>query len=462
VIRSIRWRIGLSVLLVFTALQLVLAAYLLDRWKVSARETVDERLSGHIRALRLHPSPEEIASYISSESEEEDAGRDHGQIFFEVRVAGKALASPSLPSEGLGSAPAQSLSRTLESSPYLLRIWERPDPSWPDGAGHVVRVAELRLGENEWRVARSLDRVELEYSAFRANLLRGLLAVSLLGAGGAWWVARRSLVPLDAMTQRARELGSLADGSLPRTGTGDELDRLGEVLNVLLDGFRSQVLHVRRVSADAAHALRTPLAAMRASLELHIQRASAQERLVLLPILESLDETIGMIQRLLFLESVEANPLDPESAEVLKLESLVQDLVETLEPIAQERDIFLGSALAPAQVRGDPAQLRSAILNLLENAIQNTPDGGAISVSLEAKDAMACLAVEDSGCGLRPDQLERVFERFYSERRGGGGTGIGLPIALAIAHAHGGTLTASSPAGARFELALPLYPTGPE
>jgi signal transduction histidine kinase len=451
VIRSIRWRIGLSVFLVIATLQLVLAVYLLDRRESAALAAIDGALSGRIRALRLRSSVEDLSSYIRAEDEERNGADD--EIFIEVRLgSGPPLVSPNLPPEGLGPCLTDAGDfREFEGSPYRLYFWDRPNPRDP---GRTIRAAELELGKYEWRVAQSLDRMYAEYSSFRANLMRGILAVSLLGACGAWWVARRALVPVHAMTVRARELGGRADGSLPRTGTGDELDRLGEVLNVLIDGLRSQVMHVRRVSAEAAHAVRTPLAAIRASLELHIQRVGEKESTPLLGILGTLDETIGTIHRLLFLESVEANPLDPESAETLKLDVLVHELVEALDPIAEEHSIRLVSSLDAAEIRGDPPQLRSAILNLLENAIQHTPQGGEIEVTLDAGAGQACVAVQDSGPGLRPDQLERVFERFYSERRGG--TGIGLSIARAIAHAHGGSLTASSPAGARFELRLPL------
>ena len=452
-IRSIRWRIGLSVFLVIAGLQLVLAVYLLDRRQSAALEGIDESLSGRIRALRLRSSVDDVSNYIRAENEERQGGDD--ELFIEVRLgSGPALVSPNLPPEGLGPCLTDAGQfKEFEGSPYRLYVWDRPNPRDP---GRIIRAAELELGKNEWRVAMSLDRTFAEYRNFRANMLRGILAVSLLGAIGAWWVARRALGPIHAMTVRARELGGLADGSLPRTGTGDELDRLGEVLNVLIDGLRSQIIHVRRVSAEAAHQMRTPLAAIRASLELHIQRVDEKESRPLLGILGTLDETIGTIHRVLFLDSVEANPLDPEVAEVLKLDVLVHELVEALDPIAEEHRIRLVSSLDAAEIQGDAAQLRSAILNLLENAIQHTPEGGQIQVTLDAGESQACVAVQDSGPGLRPDQLERVFERFYSERRGGGGTGIGLSIALAIAHAHGGSLTASSPGGARFELRLPL------
>jgi signal transduction histidine kinase len=110
---------------------------------------------------------------------------------------------------------------------------------------------------------------------------------------------------------------------------------------------------------------------------------------------------------------------------------------------------------AAAAIRGNPAQLQELILNLLDNALRHTPAGGKIAVAVGRDGEDALLSVEDSGPGVPAERLERVFERFYSEREGGLGSGLGLTIARAIAQSHGGSLTASSPAGARFELRLP-------
>jgi signal transduction histidine kinase len=140
---------------------------------------------------------------------------------------------------------------------------------------------------------------------------------------------------------------------------------------------------------------------------------------------------------------------------VVSLDAITQDVVEALRILADERGLKLTCQLAPAQVRGDAAQLRNAIANVLDNALRHTPGGGSVSVVVSSDVTHVRIAIEDSGRGLSPDQLERVFERFYSERRTAAG-GLGLPIARAIAVAHGGTLRASSSAGARFEMRIPL------
>jgi signal transduction histidine kinase len=186
---------------------------------------------------------------------------------------------------------------------------------------------------------------------------------------------------------------------LPRTGSRDELDRLAEVLNGMLERIRSQRLHIRRMSADIEPALRTPLTTLRGTLEIHLRCSDKEEERSLLLALEALDDTLKLLNRLWLLERLEA------------------------------------SALAPQP---------------------HTPEGRRIGVTVRCSASTAELAVQDSGPGLRADQLERVFERFYSEREGGRGSGLGLTVARAIACVHQGTLTASSPGGTRFALRLPV------
>jgi two-component system OmpR family sensor kinase len=318
-----------------------------------------------------------------------------------------------------------------------------------------IRVAELRIDGRRLMTAESLKSFQKSYWSLREQLAWAMGLSALLGAGGAWWVTRRSLAPIHAITERARELGAAQSGCLPRTGSGDELDRLAEVLNGMLERIRAEVQRVRRLSADAAHALRTPLAAVRGTLEVFAHSRPEESR-DLLPALEVLDDTTRLLNRLLQLERLESRAPDQDRMREVQLDALAGDVVDALSLVAQDRKVDLECLARPARVLGNAEQLREALFNLLDNALRHTPDGGNVQVTVLVSARDASVVVEDSGPGLRPDQLERVFERFYSEPTGGRGSGLGLAIARAIAEAHGGTLTASSPRGARFELRLPL------
>lgn len=124
--------------------------------------------------------------------------------------------------------------------------------------------------------------------------------------------------------------------------------------------------------------------------------------------------------------------------------------------IGEEREIAIEVSGASVEVAVDPAQIRQALVNLVDNALRHTPRGGHISIAVGRHEGRARVTVADTGPGIPPGELERVFERFYSSAEGNGGTGLGLPIARAIARSHGGRLSASSPGGASFELELPL------
>jgi signal transduction histidine kinase len=284
----------------------------------------------------------------------------------------------------------------------------------------------------------------------------GLVAVTGLGAAGAWWVAGRALDPVRRITARANELGASLDGDLPRTGSGDELDRLAEVLNRLLARIRAEVQRMHRMTADAAHALRTPLTAIRGSLEVMQRSAEPAVAVALGPTLEAIDELGQLTNRLLLLERLESRAAPLERMEHVSLDRLVSNLVDTLRVAAVDRGIALTCAAEPASVHGDIHQLRNALANLIDNALRHTPAGGRVDVRVGSADGRARVSVCDTGPGMHEDELERVFERFYSAPGAGTGTGLGLPIARAIARAHGGELTAASPGGARFDLELPL------
>jgi signal transduction histidine kinase len=446
VTRSIRLRIALFVLGAVAFTQVILSALVLERLASAQRSEVDALLVeelAEIEGLLGGPGLRELV-----EAKDRHASK-WSETFYEVRGPGgeRVIASSNVPAQGLGPAV---LPVDVE---HGVAFWEGVHPH--SRRGHRrIRVAEKELDGYRVRVARGLRSAEKTYLTVRARLAGGLLGVTALGAIGAWWMARRTLRPLRSMTAQAQKLGLSLEGELPRTRSGDELDRLAAVLNDLLGRLRTEVQRMRRMTEDAAHALRTPLTAIRGSLEVMQRGADPAVAAALGPTLEAIDELGQLTNRLLLLERLESQGAPAES-ESVALDALVADLVDTLQVVAADRGIELRCHAAPVRVRGDVQQLRNAVANLIDNALRHTPRGGRVEVSTASVSGRARVTVSDTGPGLRPDQLERVFERFYSEPGPGGGTGLGLPIARAIARAHGGELRATSPGGARFELELP-------
>ena len=279
-------------------------------------------------------------------------------------------------------------------------------------------------------------------------------------------LARVALRPVDEMTRTARRI-TAEDLSrrVERPGTGDEMERLAETLNGMLARLEAAFTQTRRFAADAAHELRTPLAALRGGIEvaLRAERTPEEYRRVLASSLEEVERLIRLAEDLLLLSRSSAGP-DVTRAPV-DLEPLLLDVFDVGARLGQAAAVSVRTdAMAPATVRGDATALRRAVLNLVENAIKYTPPGGKVELALTTGDGMAVITVSDTGIGLDPADADRIFEPFVrldaARARDTGGAGLGLAIARSIAVAHGGTLTVESRpgAGSRFVLRLPLAP----
>jgi signal transduction histidine kinase len=448
-IRSIRLRIGLSVLGVTLALLVAQGLWMLRRFEEAGRDEVDSFLRSELSELAMAGGEDGLRALIRSETA---SSRPREEVFFEVRDAsGRVLAaSDDLPSGGLGRFRARG---------PRPEFWERTHPS-SDRGHRLIRVADARVGGLELRVAHSLEAQQDRYWDLREDLLVALAIVTALASGMAWAVAARALAPVGRMIDRARALGTETKDLLPRSGKGDELDRLAAVLNELLTRLREQVERTRRLSADASHALRTPLTTVRGNLEL-----LATER----PDSEPLQEALQQVQRLdrmvsglLDLERLAQRGLEEPPAP-LDLASMVEEIAADFSLAAAERGIGLRTVLQRAVVRGHEQRLSEAIANLLDNALRHAREGGTVRIEVGTAGDRARVSVTDDGPGFDPADAERLFERFYSIGTSGTGTGLGLAITRAIARAHGGDASATSgPDGSTFRIDLPrLGPDGP-
>jgi signal transduction histidine kinase len=450
VTRSIRFRVALGVFVVLVSLVAAQNLYVLGRFERGFREETDDQLTAELTELRAVVASPVLAEWIASASE----AHSETELFIEVRDANGALVarSANVPETGIPDGDADVRGG--------VGFWETAHPRSGSGARHI-RVAEMRTGPWRLRVAFSLEQVQRWYWNLRGNLATSLLLIAAVGTLAAWWVAARALRPLAEVNARARSLGALPEGSLPRTGSGDEVDQLTEVLNDLLRRIREEVMRVRRLTADVGHALRTPLTVLRGNVELQLGQTDGAHTDALVGALEQVDELARMVNQLLLLEKLESAPLAGLKREPLDLHALARSMIEHLRVVAEERGVMLELRGSPVEIEGDASQLRQLLANLIDNALRHTPRGGRVSVETRANGARAELLVTDTGKGIDPSEIERVFERFYSapgER--GAGTGLGLPIARAIARAHGGDVGATATAGgALFGVDLPLRGT---
>jgi heavy metal sensor kinase len=299
-----------------------------------------------------------------------------------------------------------------------------------------------------------LDEVDEELGRLRAVLLTAVPVMLLLAGGLAYALARAALAPIERLRRSTEEISAdRLDRRLPVANPHDELGRLTETVNAMIGRLERSFEEVRRFTADASHELRTPLTAIRTEAEVALARpldpADCQQ--LLGSILEECDRLTRLSDQLLALAREDARAARREH-EPLDLAALVRGVADTMHPLAEARGLRLrAEADGPVEVHGDGERLREVFYNLLDNAIKYTPEGGEVEVRCGRAGRGAAVTVRDTGLGIPPEHLPRVFDRFYrvdkARSREQGGTGLGLSIARSIVTAHGGTITLDSTPG---------------
>jgi signal transduction histidine kinase/arylsulfatase A-like enzyme len=289
----------------------------------------------------------------------------------------------------------------------------------------------------------------------------GLLAAIGLSVGLARWLA----APIEALTRAVRRMER---GDLEQrisTSVGGEVGTLAEACNALAASL-SRVERLRKnMVTDIAHELRTPLASIQGYLEAIQDGVVEPNDQTLTTIHQELMQLTRLVDDLQELSLAEAHQLDLHREEV-NLPELVEWEVRAFLPQAAAQQVELSVDTGPAAELPwlwlDAGRIRQVLGNILRNALAHTPAGGRVSVRVSAVGDQAIVAVEDTGVGIGPADLEQVFERFYradrARSRKAGGTGLGLTIARELVRAHGGTIRAESEVGAgtRFLIALPI------
>ena len=335
--------------------------------------------------------------------------------------------------------------QTIASSTPHLRLLTVLDDVEQDVGGVVQDVPVLV------QVGVSLDRVERS----SGNLLWGVVSVSLvmliLTNALTLALAGRLLRPLKQMAQTADEITEQALGRrLPVPNPKDEIGQLAGAFNRLFARLGRAFDSQRRFSSDASHELRTPLTVLQGKLELALrkERSSEEYRQVIASSLRQSQRLAQLVKRLLLLARADSGKLLVEQ-KVVRLDELCLDACDQMADVAERKKIQLSRSRCDAlELPGDEDLLRQAVLNLLDNAIKYTPEGGTVAVSLCRVDGHAQLNVRDSGVGIPKDELPHIFERFYRVDKARSkhvpGTGLGLSIVKEIVGAHGGSISVAS------------------
>ena len=295
----------------------------------------------------------------------------------------------------------------------------------------------LRGGRYHLLVGRDMFEMQSTQRLILRTLTWGLLITAALGLLGGVMLSRSAMGRLDAINKAVQEImsGNLSR-RLPSNGGGDELDRLSQQLNRMLDQIEVSVDGVRRVSDNIAHDLKTPLARLRTRLEA-LNKADLEESKRMQLAEQSIAEADGLLKTFNALLRIARIEAEARSAEfkVLDLNALLRDVVELYEPLAESKNqslSFVEDELVT--LRGDRDLLFQAIANLLDNAIKYTPNGGKVSVALLAHEICIC----DSGGGIPDDEKEKIFQRFYrgEQSRTTPGSGLGLSLVYAVSKLH--------------------------
>ena len=334
----------------------------------------------------------------------------------------------------------------------------------PDGT--AIRLA---LTQNEYVkifVAYPLAPLEEMLDGIFTNLLFILAGALLVSVIGGWFLAHKSLRPVDDLTRTAREItAENLSRRLPTLRVDDELGRLTAQFNDMIGRLQASFEQIQQFSADASHELRTPLTIMRGEIEVALRnpRLSRSMREQMESLHQELLRLSSIVESLMILVRSDAGRQVFRFAPV-HLDLLLHELVDDSMRLAGSRSVRLQTErFDEVVVQGDEGRLRQLFLNLIDNAVKYTPRRGSVTVSLTREERTAVATIQDTGIGIPEKDLDRIFERFYRVERPVGleipsGSGLGLAIAKWVAEAHHGSVEARSreDRGSTFTVRLPI------
>ena len=363
---------------------------------------------------------------------------------FWVRVidpSGKIIAETSQMSAFL--PPSAFPSPTLAPSPLRPKNY-RIGKKWfslvarreqTDGQPYLLQVAQDRSGDEEFATQFAL--------VLGGALLLGVGASAVIAIA----VTKRGLRPLQQMTQSLERIDpNHLNERLGRATWPRELQPVATAFDAMLARLENSFTRLSQFSADLAHELRTPISNIRGEAEVTLTRPRTPEhyRNVIESITGECERLSGIVENLLFLARAEATDRQIEK-DIFPARPAIEKIASYYRTIAEDRGISITNE-GEGDVYADPVLFDRALSNLLDNALRFTPDRGKITIRSQNKNGRTELAVGDTGCGIAPHHLSRIFDRFYrvDSSRSSKGTGLGLALVKSITDLHGGSATVTS------------------
>jgi heavy metal sensor kinase len=456
IFRSIRFRLAAWY---FVSLALILTLFGLGAWfamRASVQEALDHDLRQRIR---------DVQGFIAQElGEGENELLEELQEHSLLGLGGGLLQL----SDGKGQVLFRSGRLKNTSLPLV----------YPPPGDRNVRIISRRTRHNQVRVAAQvvevggrrfliqvaepMDEFDESLARFETLLLVLAPAFLLLASAGGFWMSGRALAPVDRITNHARVIraGNLST-RLPVPAAQDELGRLTQTLNEMLDRIEAEMKRIVQFTADASHELRAPLTLIHTAAEFSLRRERSREELVdaMRKILRQSERTSRLVDDLLILARADSHADAPAliPTDVLSTGRQATELASTL---AQAKNIDF-SAEIPVEtllMNGDEGLLEQLWLILLDNAVKYTPEGGTISFAMRSVNSRMEVSVRDSGIGISSEELPHVYDRFWRadkvRSRSKGGVGLGLSIARWIVDSHRGTIEVHSEPGRGSEVTV--------
>ena len=337
--------------------------------------------------------------------------------------------------------------------------------------GERYRVIErpLELERHAFALAGSYSLRDLDGVLER---IRGMFIVAIpllvvCAATGGYFLSKRSLAPVSSMTARAAAISANNLHERLPVGGGAELVGLARMVNELLDRLEESFAQQRRFMADASHELRTPAAILRTESDVTLSRehrSEAEYRASATIMRDAARRLSRIVDDLFLLARADSGHLAKRD-ESIYLEELVHDVARAVRPVADQKSVRVELRdVIEAPFHGDSDLLGRLLLNLLDNAIKHSPEGGTVEIGMARENGRYEIAVVDAGAGIPSEARDRIFERFFrleseqssSGRNSASGAGLGLAIARRIAEMHGGHLELAESRPGRTELRLTL------